>query len=154
MTKGKGKPLTARRITEVKNAIEAYANEAKASADAADQAIEKLFRSRVFFKGLPQNESDRLKRIVTDVFETCDSAMAREVLGEHIVAICLRGDDVIRSEEDIKAKADAIKANCREIQTAAKGNQIRPREFRGHHFGVHITGACIDLADISSVLVR
>lgn len=117
---GKGKPLTARRITEVKNAIEAFANEAKAS---ADQAIEKLFRSRAFFKEMPQNESDELKRIVSDIFETCDSAMAREVMGENIVAICLRGDDVIRSEEDIKSKADAIKANCREIQTAAKGNQ-------------------------------
>lgn len=81
---GKGKPLTARRITEVKNAIEAFANEAKAS---ADQAIEKLFRSRVFFKEMPQNESDKLKRIVTDIYETCDSAMAREVMGENIVAI-------------------------------------------------------------------
>ena len=121
---GKGKPLTARRITAVKNAIEAFAKDDNASAKAdGDKAVEKLFKSRDLFDRMPQEESDELKNTVREIFDTCTSADAREILRKNIVLIVLRGDDTIRGKEEIKAKADAIKANFRELRTAAKGNR-------------------------------
>lgn len=121
---GKGKPLTARRITAVKNAIEAFAKDDNVAAKAdGDKAVEKLFNSRGFLGEMPQEESDELKNTVREIFDTCTSADAREILRKNIVLIVLRGDDSIRSKEEIKAKADAIKANFRELRTAAKGNR-------------------------------
>ena len=121
---GKGKPLTARRITAVKNAIEAFAKDDNASAKAdGDKAVEKLFKSRGFLGEMPQEEINELKNTVREIFDTCTSADAREILRKNIVLIVLRGDDSIRSKEEIKAKADAIKANFRELRTAAKGNR-------------------------------
>ena len=121
---GKGKPLTARRITAVKNAIEAFAKDDNAAAKAdGDKAVEKLFNSRGFLGEMPQEESDELKNTVREIFDTCTSADAREILCKNIVPIVLRGDDSIRSKEEIKAKADAIKANFRELRTAANGNR-------------------------------
>ena len=117
---GKGKPLTARRITAVKNAIVSFAEAAKAD---GDKAIGKLFGSRPFFNEMPEEQAVSLKQTIREIFDTCESADARDVLCESIVSICVRGDDSLRSEAEIKAKADAIKANFREIRTAAKGNR-------------------------------
>ena len=131
---GKGKPLTARRITAVKNAIEAFAKDDNAAAKAdGDKAIEKLFNSRSILGEMPQEEINELKNTVREIFDTCTSADAREILCtsadareilcKNIVPIVLRGDDTIRGKEEIKAKADAIKANFRELRTVAKGNR-------------------------------
>ena len=121
---GKGKPLTARRITAVKNAIETFAKDDNAAAKAdGDKAIEKLFNSRSILGEMPQEEINELKNTVREIFDTCTSADAREILRKNIVLIVLRGDDSIRSKEEIKAKADAIKANFRELRTVAKGNR-------------------------------
>ena len=121
---GKGKPLTARRITAVKNAIETFAKDDNAAAKAdGDKAIEKLFNSRSILGEMPQEEINELKNTVREIFDTCTSADAREILRKNIVLIVLRGDDSIRSKEEIKAKADAIKANFRELRTVANGNR-------------------------------
>ena len=108
----------------MKNAIEAFAKDDNAAAKAdGDKAIEKLFNSRSILGEMPQEEINELKNTVREIFDTCTSADAREILCKNIVPIVLRGDDSIRGKEEIKAKADAIKANFRELRTVANGNR-------------------------------
>lgn len=105
----------------MKNAIESFAEAARAD---GDKAIAKLFASRPFLKEMPEDRIVALQRTIHEIFDTCESADARDVMSQKtIVSICLRGDDSLRSEAEIKAKADAIKANFREIRAAAQGNR-------------------------------
>ena len=50
---------------------------------------------------MPQEEINELKNTVREIFDTCTSADAREILCKNIVPIVLRGDDSIRSKEEI-----------------------------------------------------
>lgn len=116
-----GKPLTARRITEVKRAIDDFVQTCR---NDAESAIDKLFNvDRTQLNNRPQEDIESLKNTIRGIFESCESADARDVMKDCIVSICLRGDDTIRTADDIKAKADAIKSNFKELQAAAKGNQ-------------------------------
>ena len=117
-----GKPLTARRITEVKRAINDFVQTCK---NDAESSIDKLFNGdhANLFKKLPQEVADSLKETIRGIFDACESTGARDVMKDCIVSICLRGDGTLRNLDDIKEKADAIKANFAELQQVAKGNQ-------------------------------
>lgn len=112
---GKGKPLTARRIVAVKNAIERFAKDVKTS--------EKIMSESTRYKGLPRQEIAALTDTMHGIYETCEGSAEREVIANSVVQLTLRGDNTVRSPADIKKKTDAIKANFRELRAAAKGNQ-------------------------------
>ena len=118
---GKGKPLTARRILAVKTAIESFANAAKAD---AEKAVERLFDLIPYgVKTAPQEAKDALANKVRDFIGACKNADEREVLTHNIVAITVRGNATIRSNDEIDKRVAEIKANIKELHEVAKGNQ-------------------------------
>lgn len=110
---GKGRPLTARRIAAVKEAIDFVT--------APDNAI-KALRGMTAVQKMSAEDRAELEACVRDIFETCDNADARLVMQDAIHDICIRGENV-RSLEKIRQTTDAIKANFEEIKVAAKGNR-------------------------------
>ena len=115
---GKGKPLTARRIIAVKTEVERFAQAAKA---AGDKAVAGLKEFSVF-TNLPKAEADAVEKAVREILETCKNDDVLEVIGGLVDKLCISGDGKMRSVAQIKAKADAIKANFEEIKAAANGN--------------------------------
>ena len=113
---GHGKPLTARRITIVKTAIEQVAANAQRW---YDKAIDLLKSCNIDKKP----EFAALSKTVYDAIVSCgDDVDAMEAIATSVTGICLSGSGELRSEEAILAKIEAIKSNFRELREVTKGN--------------------------------
>ena len=112
---GRGKPLTARRILAVKQAIVSYKK-------IEDDAINTLGGFSAY-KKLSKDDADSLHRTVRGILGSCKYPDEAKVLSAVIEKICMTGDGKFRSSGEMEAKANALKANFAELREAAKGNQ-------------------------------
>jgi len=117
----KGKPLSARRISLVKAAVDRVA---VCSAQYAEQAIDTLRRNNVDKRSdMTAQRFAALTKTVQDAIVSCgDGTDAMDVIAENIFDICVAGNNALRSEETIRAKVEAIKANFRELREVAGGD--------------------------------
>ena len=113
----KGKPLSARRISLVKAAVDRVA---VCSAQYAEQAVAKLLNCNVDKRrGMTAERFAALTKTVQDAIVSCgDDTDAMDAIAENIFDICVTGKNVLRSDEEIRTKVEAIKANFRELREA------------------------------------
>ena len=118
---GKGKPLTARRISLVKAAVDQVAANARRL---GDKAVASLVNCNVDKrKGMAEGGFAALTKTVRDAIASCgDDVDAMETIADSVFDICVAGNNELRGEEAIRAKTDAIKANFRELREVAAGN--------------------------------
>ena len=118
---GSGKPLTARRITLVKAAVDQVAANARRF---GDKAIASLVNCNVDKRqGMDEGRFAALSKTVRDAIASCgDDVDAMEAIADSVFDICVAGNNELRGEEAIRAKTDAIKANFRELRKVAAGN--------------------------------
>lgn len=130
---GRGKPLTARRIMAVKTAIESAAGHAMKNTEAIDSVYENI---TTYDRDSPE-KMNQLKDSVKDMFGNCYDDDARDILLKNARFICVDGAGRVRPPEKAKERADAIKANFKELKAAAKGNQniIRAGKFMIERLG-------------------
>ena len=114
---GKGKPLSARRIRIVNQAVEQHfanfpeaVNLAKAHAKFAYQCA----------KGNNATVDANINQVLLGV---SNDPLATKLVAENMETILTRGNNTLRSVEDACKKAQAIKANVAELRTIANGNQ-------------------------------
>lgn len=120
---GKGKPLTARRITIVKAAVEQAIPSAKRY---GDQAIDALVNANIDKRSdMDEERFAALSKTVRDAIASCgDDVDAMDTIASSIFDICIAGNNDVRSEEAILEKVDAIKSNFRELREVTKGNRV------------------------------
>ena len=118
---GCGKPLSARRISLVKAAVDRVA---VCSAQYAEQAVAKLRGSNVYTRSdMTEERFAALTKTVQDAIVSCgDDTDAMDAIAENIFDICVAGNNALRTEETIRAKVEAIKANFRELREATGGD--------------------------------
>ena len=113
---GHGKPLTARRITLVKTAVEQVAANAQLW---YDKSIDLLKSCNIDKKP----EFAALSKTVYDAIVSCGGDVdAMEAIATSVTGICISGSGELRSEEAVLTKIEAIKSNFRELREVAKGN--------------------------------
>lgn len=113
---GHGKPLTARRITIVKAAVEQVAANATRWCDKAISLLKSCNLDK-------RPEFAAVSKTVCDAIVSCgDDVDAMETIATSVTGICLSGNGELRNEEDILAKIEALKSNFRELREVAKDN--------------------------------
>ena len=117
----KGKPLSARRISLVKAAVDRVA---VCSAKYGEQTIAKLRGGNVYTRSdMTEERFASLSQTVQDAIVSCgDDTDAMDAIAECIFDICVTGKNVLRSDEEIRAKVEAIKANFRDLREATGGD--------------------------------
>lgn len=116
----KGKPLTARRILIVKEAIDAAAKAefSKATEVARDTG------GIVFSHQAGKGREAEVYRIIDDALKRCgQDRAALEIVSQNMGSILLRGDCTMRSPKDVFKKVDGILANLKEMREAANGSR-------------------------------
>ena len=126
----KGKPLTARRILIVKEAVDAAISAAISAAKSEmrakiDQAMNVAKDSAsIVFNHIPKSRSAEVDGLVKMAIERCGGDKdALKIISNGMGDILLRGDLKLRSAEAVRQKVDGVLANLDEMRKAANGNR-------------------------------
>lgn len=145
---GKGKPLTARRISAVQSTVDRYfADVAKPIMDKARTIVD-VAMPMVPAGGKPWTDEEKAKelqkRVMVVVNACVDDPDVREVATANIKDVLVdftsAGKDHLSPPNRVRAKVDAIAANFHELREFAKGDQavlaagrifthVHPRDF-------------------------
>ena len=119
----KGKPLTARRILIVKEAVDT-AISAAISAN-IDQAMNVAKDSAsIVFNHIPKSRSAEVDGLVKMAIERCGGDKdALEVISQNMGGFLMRADCKMRSADAVREKVDGVLANLDEMRKAANGNR-------------------------------
>ena len=126
----KGKPLTARRILIVKEAVDAAIDAAISAAISAkrtriDQAMNVAKDSAsIVFSHIPTSRRAEVDELVKMAIERCDGDKdALEIISNGMGGILLRADCTLRSAKAVREKVDGVLDNLAEIRKAANGDR-------------------------------
>ncbi|MBO7090390.1 MAG: hypothetical protein J6W23_01300, partial [Victivallales bacterium] len=114
---GKGKPLTARRIMAVKEAIDSFANNFQtAYAEAKTHANHAYARAGV------ERSAEIDERINTVIASCIEDPDILPIVIKNMDTLLVRGDGLLRSTDAVLKKIDDIKANFAELKEVAQKN--------------------------------
>ncbi|MCR5379993.1 MAG: hypothetical protein K6G44_03330, partial [Lentisphaeria bacterium] len=114
---GRGKPLTARRIMEVKEAIDNVARKVQTACMEA-KAHANYAYAKAGVEGSAQID-ERINIVITSCIEDPD---VLSIVIKNMDAFLVRGDGLLRSTEAVLKKIDDIKANFSELRENSRKN--------------------------------
>lgn len=144
---GKGKPLTARRIMTVKNAVDA----ATAEFDAAVREAKANFARSPAYSSLTPAEQAKGEELASTVVKMCLSDKAAlGVAVKNIGDLLTDGARRLRSDASVKGKASGLLANSAEIRVCANGDSLLLNA--GKMFLMDLNGKSLPPGTIASIM--
>ena len=122
----KGKPLTARRILIVKEAVDAAISAAKSEMRAAIAQAKDVAKdsASIVFSHVPRDRKAEVDGLIDMAIGRCGGDKdALEIISNCMGSILLRGDCKLRSADAAMKKVDGVLANLDEMRQAANGNR-------------------------------
>ncbi|MBR4617686.1 MAG: hypothetical protein IKO55_18920 [Kiritimatiellae bacterium] len=123
---GKGKPLTARRILIVKEAIDTAISAAKSEMSAAIAQAKDVAKdsASIVFSHVPRDRKAEVDGLIDMAIGRCGGDKdALEIISKCMGSFLLRGDCKLRSADAAMEKVDGVLANLDEMRQAANGNR-------------------------------